>query len=75
MLWIRYGDKTPVTYVGRLFAVSWILSGVVIVSIVTSTIATSLTSYVVLGTDIPVYGSKVRTQKVLKKYIVTTMYY
>ena len=54
----RYGDKAPCTFLGRLFGIAWVLTGIVIISIVTGSIATELTC-VTLGDDVMIYGSKV----------------
>ena len=57
-LFIRYGDKVPVGVCSRLFAVVWILTGLVTASILVGVIATSLT-FNTLENDIILYGTKV----------------
>ena len=39
----RYGDRTPVTFLGRLFAIAWSLTGIVISGIVVASLTSSLT--------------------------------
>jgi hypothetical protein len=55
----RYGDRSPVTIPGRLFAIVWVLMGLVIISIVTGGIVTSITSILVVQED-KLYGAQVR---------------
>ncbi|XP_028403035.1 uncharacterized protein LOC114525803 isoform X3 [Dendronephthya gigantea] len=58
MTTVGYGDRSPVTVPGRLFALAWILMGLVIISIVTGGIVTSITSVLVVQED-KIYGAKV----------------
>ena len=44
MYFIRYGDKVPKSVVARLFAVVWILFGLVIMAIFMASITTALTA-------------------------------
>ena len=53
----RYGDRSPITIPGRLFAISWILMGLVIISIVTGGIVTSITSVLVVQ-ESKIYGAQ-----------------
>ena len=54
----RYGDRTPNSVPGRLLAICWVLIGLVMVGILTSSFATSLTT-VALNNDVKLYGAKV----------------
>ncbi|XP_028403037.1 uncharacterized protein LOC114525804 isoform X2 [Dendronephthya gigantea] len=58
MTTVGYGDRSPVTVPGRLFALVWILMGLVIISIVTGGIVTSITSVLVIQED-KIYGAQV----------------
>lgn len=55
---VRYGDKVPVGVCARLFAVVWIITGLVMASILVGVIATSLT-FSTLDNEIILYGTKV----------------
>ena len=55
----RYGDIAPVCVPGRLFAVVWILTGLVIIAIFTGVITTSLT-VIAMSADVKLYGATVR---------------
>lgn len=57
-LLIRYGDRAPITIIGRFLAIVVILCGLVIFGIVNGYMATSITS-VALETDYKIYGAKV----------------
>ena len=57
-LLVRYGDKVPVGVCARLFAVVWIITGLVMASILIGVIATSLT-FSTLDNEIILYGTKV----------------
>ena len=57
-LLIRYGDRAPITILGRFLAIAVILSGLVIFGIVNGYMATSISS-VALETDYKIYGAKV----------------
>ena len=61
----RYGDRSPKAIPARVFAIVWILIGLVIISITTGVIATSLTA-ITLSTDLQLYGAKVRVLHYLK---------
>jgi len=54
----RYGDRAPISVLGRTFAVAWILVGICICSIFTATLTTSLTT-ISLDTKKSLPGSKV----------------
>ena len=53
-----YGDIAPVGLPGRIFAIFWSLSGLIIIGIFTGVIATSLT-VVSMETNVKLYGAKV----------------
>ncbi|XP_027035829.1 uncharacterized protein LOC113664427 [Pocillopora damicornis] len=53
-----YGDKVLVGFWSRLFAVAWILAGLVVASVLTGALAASLTFYTI-EKDVMLYGSKV----------------
>jgi hypothetical protein len=55
----RYGDRSPRGYAARVFAILWVLVGLVVISITTGVITTSLTA-ITLSTDLQLYGAKVR---------------
>ncbi|XP_047138624.1 uncharacterized protein LOC100206068 isoform X1 [Hydra vulgaris] len=56
MTTVGYGDIAPIAVPGRLFAVVWILTGLVLIAIFTGVMATSLT-VTAMSTDIMLYGS------------------
>ncbi|XP_057304187.1 uncharacterized protein LOC130641408 [Hydractinia symbiolongicarpus] len=58
MTTVGYGDIAPVGVPGRLFAVIWILTGLVIIAIFTGVITTSLT-VTALSTNVKLYGTSV----------------
>ncbi|XP_031568614.1 uncharacterized protein LOC116303242 isoform X2 [Actinia tenebrosa] len=58
MTTVGYGDRAPRSFLGRVFAVMWILLGICIVSIFTATLTTSLTT-ISLDTKRSVTGSKI----------------
>lgn len=58
MTTVGYGDIAPVGVPGRLFAIIWILTGLVIIAIFTGVITTSLT-VVALTSNVKLYGTKV----------------
>ena len=43
MTTVGYGDKTPKSFVGRIIAVFWMFSGIILISSLTATITTSMT--------------------------------
>jgi len=53
-----YGDRSPRGFVARIFAIAWVLVGLVITSIFTGVVTTSLTA-ITLSTDVKLYGTKV----------------
>ena len=59
MTTVGYGDIAPVGVPGRLFAIIWILTGLVIIAIFTGVITTSLT-VVALSSNVKLYGTKVK---------------
>ena len=54
----RYGDRATVSSKGRLFAVLWILYGIVIIAITMAMLTTALTK-ITLESEPKLYGSKV----------------
>lgn len=58
MTTVGYGDIAPLGVPGRLFAIMWILTGLVIIAIFTSVITTSLT-VVTMSSSKKLYGSVV----------------
>ena len=42
-MWCSYGDKSPVTRLGRLFAFIWMFAGIAMVGMFTGLIASKLT--------------------------------
>ncbi|XP_048579794.1 uncharacterized protein LOC5501224 isoform X1 [Nematostella vectensis] len=55
---VGYGDRSPVSYSGRIFAVSWTLTGIIIVSLATGVLTTSLTE-ITLKSKSRIYGTKI----------------
>ncbi|KAJ7390406.1 hypothetical protein OS493_025663 [Desmophyllum pertusum] len=53
-----YGDRSPRGFVARIFAIVWVLVGLVITSIFTGVVTTSLTA-ITLSTDVKLYGTKI----------------
>ena len=53
-----YGDKSPRSYLARIFAISWILLGITIFSMFTASLTTILQS---ASLEVPpiIYGKKV----------------
>ena len=43
MTTVGYGDKTPKSFLGRIIAVLWMFSGIILISSLTATITTSMT--------------------------------
>ena len=43
MTTVGYGDKTPKSFLGRIIAVGWMFSGIILISSLTATITTSMT--------------------------------
>ncbi|XP_078348134.1 uncharacterized protein LOC144633195 isoform X1 [Oculina patagonica] len=62
MTTVGYGDRAPISVLGRSFAVAWILVGICICSIFTATLTTSLTT-ISLDTKKTLPGSKVGVLK------------
>jgi hypothetical protein len=58
----RYGDRTPVTILGRLFGIVWTLVGLVLLSIMIGTLSNSLIT-ITMDTKVMLYGAKVRLVK------------
>ena len=57
MTTVGYGDIAPVGVPGRVFAIFWILTGLVIIAIFTGVITTSLT-VLTMENDVKLYGTK-----------------
>lgn len=62
MTTVGYGDRAPISVLGRTFAVAWILVGICICSIFTATLTTSLTT-ISLDTKKSLPGSKIGVLK------------
>lgn len=58
MTTVGYGDRSPRGFVARIFAIGWVLVGLVITSIFTGVVTTSLTA-ITLSTDVKLYGTKI----------------
>lgn len=58
MTTVGYGDRSPRGFVARIFAIVWVLVGLVITSIFTGVVTTSLTA-ITLSTDVKLYGTKI----------------
>ena len=43
-LFCRYGDKTPKSFISRLFSVIWIMTGITVCSLLTATLSSALTN-------------------------------
>ena len=54
----RYGDKVPKANVSKTFAIVWILTGLVMMSILSGALTTAITIFV-FEADIILYGTKV----------------
>ena len=55
----RYGDRSPQSIQARLFAVLWILTGLILTSILMGGITNALTTVTFASTSIKLYGTKV----------------
>ncbi|XP_073230062.1 uncharacterized protein [Porites lutea] len=55
---VGYGDRAPISFMGRILAIVVILTGLVLFSLVNGILATSITS-IALETDHKIYGAKV----------------
>ncbi|XP_031571660.1 uncharacterized protein LOC116305827 isoform X3 [Actinia tenebrosa] len=58
MTTLGYGDRAPVTILGRLFGIFWTLAGLVVLSVVVGAISSSLAT-VSMDTNVPLYGTKI----------------
>ena len=58
----RYGDKVPISFWGRAFAVVWILFGITIISLYVATLTSILTVELQGEKPLLVVGKKVRKQ-------------
>lgn len=57
----RYGDKVPLAKVSKVFAILWILMGLVVMGILSGVLTSAITVFV-FEADISLYGAKVRLQ-------------
>ena len=55
-----YGDRSPIGQLGRIFAVGWVLTGLVIIAITVAALTTALTE-ITAHSKTTIYGSKVAT--------------
>ncbi|XP_031571664.1 uncharacterized protein LOC116305831 [Actinia tenebrosa] len=71
---VGYGDRVPVSRLGRLFGVFWILTGLVVISVLISEITNSFTTLCMSTTynDHLIYGSKIAVIKNSVEYRVGT---
>ena len=53
-----YGDRSPISHLGRIFAVGWLLTGLVIIAITMAALTTALTE-ITVHSKTTIYGSKV----------------
>ena len=53
-----YGDRSPIGQLGRIFAVGWVLTGLVIIAITVAALTTALTE-ITAHRKTTIYGSKV----------------
>ena len=53
-----YGDRSPISHLGRIFAVGWLLTGLVIIAITMAALTTALTE-IAVHSKTTIYGSKV----------------
>lgn len=58
MTTLGYGDKVPSAYISKLFAIVWILIGLILMSILSSALTSAVSSFVV-QTNLILYGTKV----------------
>ncbi|XP_031573116.1 uncharacterized protein LOC116307107 isoform X2 [Actinia tenebrosa] len=58
MTTVGYGDRIPKSFAGRSFAVCWTLTGIVIISVATSSLTTTLTE-ITVKSEKRLYGAKV----------------
>ena len=58
-LYCRYGDKVPSANVSKLFAIVWILIGLVIMGILSGALTSAITMFVIKDA-ITLYGAKVQ---------------
>ena len=54
----RYGDKVPKANISKAFAIAWILTGLVMMGILSGALTTAITIFV-FEADIILYGTKV----------------
>lgn len=66
-----YGDRSPRGFLARIFAIVWVLVGLVITSIFTGVVTTSLTA-ITLSTDVKLYGAKVGFSQISSTYFPKT---
>ncbi|KAJ7336664.1 hypothetical protein OS493_011885 [Desmophyllum pertusum] len=70
---VGYGDKTPKSISGRLFAVVWIMIGITVCSILTATLSSALTSITVETYDLTT-GKRIFLMKlIIYEYAICTV--
>ena len=62
-----YGDRSPIGQLGRIFAVGWVLTGLVIIAITVAALTTAL-SEITAHSKTTIYGSKVATTRFNKDW-------
>ena len=62
-----YGDRSPIGQLGRIFAVGWVLTGLVIIAITVAALTTALTE-ITAHSKTTIYGSKVATTRFNKDW-------
>ncbi|XP_068752561.1 protein sidekick-2-like [Montipora capricornis] len=71
MTTLGYGDRAPLSYKGRLFAVIWIYFGLVIIAVTMAMLTTALTT-VTLKSATKIYGSKIAAEQNSPEYHLGT---
>lgn len=61
-----YGDRAPKSIPGRIFCIIWTLTGLVLISVLVGTIASSLTTAVV-EKEVMLYGTEVSLINIHRK--------
>ena len=72
ILFSSYGDLTANSIPGRLFAICWIMIGILLYSMLLSNITTALT-VVVFEEEISLYGTTVSSEMYLRRTVVCRM--
>ncbi|XP_068689584.1 protein sidekick-1-like isoform X2 [Montipora foliosa] len=71
MTTLGYGDRAPLSYKGRLFAVIWIYFGLVVIAVTMAMLTTALTT-VTLKSATKIYGSKIAAEQNSPEYHLGT---